>query len=146
MRQTNFPSIGRWTAPLALILAAGCGGAILGGRSTHYKATLESGAATDKVTLIVTRNNAAPGTNSDDCRLDQTLPDWCEANDNSLSFTVQPSYTLYRVYVLNLSPTAPATATVRLQDDANSTTATIAASKTRWFWELGTDTVNEKTN
>ncbi|CAN5512452.1 hypothetical protein BH11ARM2_BH11ARM2_35390 [soil metagenome] len=141
-------TLGRWAAPAAVAMIAGCGGSGSFAQPVPFRATLEAGSVSDQLTMIVTRSNEVPATGND-CRLDKSPPDWCSANFQSLSFNVQPSFTLYRVYVRNLSSTNTASARVRIDrdgDDKGTATATIPAGQDRWFWELGVETVNNKTN
>ncbi|RYG75229.1 hypothetical protein EON80_01335 [bacterium] len=139
-------TLGRWAAPALLLFVLGCGGSGAFEKAVPFRATLEAGSG-DTVTLIVTRSNRVPGAGPE-CQLAGTNPDWCSANFQTLRFDVQPSYTLYRVYVKNLSTTSSASARVRIQKDGEDkgvATSTIPAGGSRWFWELGVDTLKNKT-
>ncbi|RYG48204.1 hypothetical protein EON79_05190 [bacterium] len=125
-------TLGRWAAPALFLSLFGCGGTGSLEKAVPFRATLEAGTG-DNVTMIVTRSNRLPGEGTE-CRLEQTNPDWCSANFQTLRYNVQPSYTLYRVYVRNLSTTGSAAARVSIQKDGEgkgTATATIPAGHRR---------------
>lgn len=135
-------------APALALAMVGCGGG--GGafvKAVPYKATVLPGSETSQVTLVVTRKNQTPGQSTDACVFNAP-PDWCRATYPILSFDVQPSLTLYRVYVRNTG-TNTATARVQIERDGGSPKKSdlvvLEPGEDRWIWELGIDTVKDRT-
>jgi hypothetical protein len=73
-------------------------------------------------------------------------PTWCSSPAISeLKFDVQPSYTLYHVYVRNSSASDRAASIRVIRRNVNEVhTKVIPAGQTVWFWELGIETVERR--
>jgi hypothetical protein len=93
--------------------------------------------------MKVTRSNGnsdAPG-----CTLTEQ-PDWCgNPAINELQFDVQPSFTLYRVYVINNSPNDRICSVRVVRDGFNALHQKVVLANSRsWFWEIGIETVQRR--
>jgi hypothetical protein len=121
-------------------IAAGCGGSLIPVVTTKVSIEVD-GSPTSATELIITRTGKEVDAETNPCTLG-SQPDWCSRSFSQLRFNIQPSYTLYRVYVSNPSDTA-IVARVRVQRDGvdRRAYATVPAKSSKWFWELGTATV-----
>jgi len=133
-------------ALLALLALGGCGGGATFVEPVPTRVSLEvEGGSIDNVTMIVTRKGSAPNTTGQSqCTL-ESQPDWCNRAFQELRFDVQPSQTLYRVYVAN-NGAQSIQARVRLEKEGadKRAFATVPAGQSRWFWEIGIETAEVK--
>lgn len=133
-----------WLTSVALAVSAlsGCGGTSF----VQPVPTTLNFATTDSAStrLVVTRNNRLPGA-GEECSLSMQ-PEWCSnPSIQELRFDVQPSFTLYRVYVVNTSPNDRVCSVRVTRKGVNETyQKVVAANSTVWFWELGIDTVERR--
>jgi len=110
--------------------------------AVYTKVSLEvDGSPTSATELVITRRGNEVAEEANPCTLG-AQPDWCTRSFSELRFDVNPSYTLYRVYVSNPSDAA-ILARVRIKRDGvdRRAYASVPAKSSRWFWELGTETV-----
>lgn len=126
---------------VAVVAMTGCGGAAFV-RPVPTEVSLEA-SSTAGLELIISRNSLGPDS-ADVCTLTSTR-EWCSQSINRLRFDVQPSFTLYRAYVRN---TGTETRLVRVRvfrrDRTWSAFAEVRPGQTRWYWELGVQTVEVK--
>ena len=121
--------------------AAGCCGSSLVAAVPTSAIFTVSGSGLE---MFITRDSQGPSY-PNPCS-SATLADWCTSPSvGEVKFDVNPSSTLYRVYVQNLGA-VDRTASVRIiRKVVNETqTKAVPAGATVWFWELGTSTVKEK--
>ncbi|MDX2066100.1 MAG: hypothetical protein SFX74_10185 [Fimbriimonadaceae bacterium] len=93
--------------------------------------------------IKITRRNGnadAPG-----CTL-ADLPEWCgNPAINEINFDVQPSFTLYRVYVINTSPNDRVCSVRVIRRGFNEIHQKVVPAGVRsWFWEIGIDTIERR--
>ena len=124
------------------MLVAGCGGSGSLEQPVPTTVVFNTGGVGGMEILVTRGNNDALVPNP--CTL-TSQPAWCTNPAlGTLKFDVQPSYTLYRVYVKNTTASCQV-ASVRVTRKGTDKTLTkaIPAGSTIWFWEIGLDTVKE---
>jgi|GEM_PF-3495396 len=127
---------------LSVLALSGCGGTSL----VQAVPTTLNFATTDSANtqIVVTRSNRVPGAGQQ-CTL-SAQPEWCSnPSIQELRFDVQPSFTLYRVYVVNTSANDRVCSVRVTRKGTNETyQKVVPANSTVWFWELGIDTVERR--
>lgn len=127
---------------LSVLALSGCGGTSL----VQAVPTTLNFATTDSANtqIVVTRSNRVPGAGQQ-CTL-SSQPEWCSnPSIQELRFDVQPSFTLYRVYVVNTSANDRVCSVRVTRKGTNETyQKVVPANSTVWFWELGIDTVERR--
>jgi len=130
-------------AGAAVLTALACGGA--GTFVQPVPTTLTFTALpSDGLDMIITRNTSNPGVGSECSFAEQ--PNWCSNPAvGELQLDVQPSYTLYHVYVRNTGANdRVASIRVTRRNVKEVHQKAVPAGATVWFWELGIETVRRR--
>jgi hypothetical protein len=139
--KNNHP-LGLTSVVIAVSALSGCGGTSF----VQAVPTTLNFATTDSANtqIVVTRSNRVPGAGQE-CTL-SSQPEWCSnPSIQELRFEVQPSFTLYRAYVVNTSPNDRVCSIRVTRKGTNETyQKVVPANSTVWFWELGIDTVERR--
>jgi len=125
----------------AVIMGAlGCGGGGSIYKPIETSATLAV-EGSSSVQMLVTRNSKPVDTSEQCSSASGGQTSWCSAPGfGELKFDVQPSFTLYRIYVRNSGgETVSAKVTVKNKNGNKSAIATLKAGETKWFWTLGVE-------
>ena len=126
---------------LSALLLSGCGGSLAKPVTADIVLQRENNASVD---LLITRNNEE-ASSADRCTFAEAR-EWCALGVSEISFTVNPSMTLYRAYVRNDGATETlVTAEVKLDNGRGAkTTFRVPAHQTTWAFEVGIETVKVK--